>query len=83
MRSLAFKDDICGISLSVRYASYRISVWNRDGEHEEGIARILETVRKEVLEELGLEGVTCYYKKHSEHAAFNGPKEPRPIDLGR
>ncbi len=67
-----FRDDICGISLSVRFNSMLIQVWNRDGEHKEGIERIERTVMEGLSEELRPREGTYYYKKHSEHAGFTG-----------
>lgn len=69
----SFRDDICGVSLSVRFNSMLIQIWNRDGEHTEGVARILSTVLENLSEELKpkSEG-SFYYKKHNEHSGFKG-----------
>jgi hypothetical protein len=76
MCNTAFKDDICGVSLSIRFNSYLVSIWNRDGDHQEGIAQILKTVMSEVPEEMRPKEGSYFYKKHSEHAGFKGAKEP-------
>lgn len=69
---LRFIDDICGISLSVRFTSILIQVWNRDGEHKDGIDKILSTVMENLPLELRPNSSThTYYKKHSDHAGFN------------
>jgi hypothetical protein len=48
-----------------------IQVWNRDGDHEAGKQRILETVLREVPDELiPKRAELYYYKKHSSHAGF-------------
>jgi len=65
-----FKDDICGVSLGVRYGSMLVQVWNRDGAHEAGIQRVLETVLGGLGEGMGLREGSFYYKMHREHAAF-------------
>lgn len=66
-----FRDDICGISLAVRYNSLLVQVWNRDGEHAAGIDRILETVLAELSPSLKPREGSYYYKKHSEHTGFS------------
>jgi hypothetical protein len=69
-----FLDDICGVSYSVRFNSMLITVWNRDGDHEAGKQRILETVLREVPEHLiPKRSDLYYYKKHSSHAGFAAP----------
>lgn len=67
-----FRDDICGISLSVRFNSMLVQIWNRDGEHEAGIQSILECVVGTLNEELKPREGSFYYKKHSEHSGFMG-----------
>jgi hypothetical protein len=65
-----FKDDICGVSLGVRYGSCLVQVWNRDGGHEQGVQRVLEAVLGGVSEGLRPREGSYYYKRHAEHAAF-------------
>lgn len=65
-----FRDDICGVSLGVRFNSMLVQIWNRDADHEAGIQRILKTVMDGVSEELKPKEGSYYYKKHNEHAAF-------------
>lgn len=67
-----FRDDICGVSLSVRFNSLLIQIWNRDGEHKEGIEKILKTVMEGLSSELRPREGSYYYKKHSEHSGFTG-----------
>ncbi|KAI4722247.1 translation initiation factor eIF4e [Aureobasidium sp. EXF-10727] len=67
-----FRDDICGVSLSVRFTSVLVQVWNRDAGHEEGIKRLLETVFANLEPELMPRENGFYYKPHHEHAAFSG-----------
>ncbi|KAI5251352.1 translation initiation factor eIF4e [Aureobasidium subglaciale] len=69
-----FRDDICGVSLSVRFTSVLVQVWNRDAGHEEGIKRLLETVFANLEVELMPRENGFYYKPHYEHAAFTGGK---------
>ena len=67
-----FRDDICGVSLSVRFNSMLVQIWNRDGAHTEGIERILGLVVENLSEELKPREGSFYYKKHSEHSGFTG-----------
>ncbi|KAG9828731.1 translation initiation factor eIF4e, partial [Aureobasidium melanogenum] len=69
-----FRDDICGVSLSVRFTSVLVQVWNRDAGHQEGIQRLLETVFANLEPELMPRENGFYYKPHHEHAAFAGGK---------
>jgi len=76
---LHFRDDICGVSLSVRFSSTLITIWNRDAEHKEGVERILKTVLDALPSELTPREGSYYYKRHSEHAGFKGPQStPAP-----
>lgn len=65
-----FRDDVCGVSLSVRFNSVLIQVWNRDGLHTEGIERLKETVVGALSEDLEPREGSFYYKRHCEHAGF-------------
>ena len=67
-----FRDDVCGISLGVRFNSMLVQIWNRDGEHREGIERMLGVVLEGLSEEIRPREGSFYYKKHSEHAGFTG-----------
>ena len=67
-----FRDDVCGVSLGVRFNSMLMQIWNRDGDHQEGIDRILNTVLENLTPELKPREGSYYYKKHSEHAGFAG-----------
>ncbi|KAI4087449.1 MAG: hypothetical protein LQ344_006785 [Seirophora lacunosa] len=64
-------DDICGISLSRRFTSDLIQVWNRRGQAS------VDGIRAVVFEQLspGLKGAVkegqFYYKLHSEHQGFD------------
>ncbi|KAK6005131.1 hypothetical protein QM012_007910 [Aureobasidium pullulans] len=69
-----FRDDVCGVSLSVRFTSVLVQVWNRDAGHEQGIQRLLETVFANLEPELMPRENGFYYKPHHEHAAFAGGK---------
>jgi hypothetical protein len=67
---VTFRDDICGVSCGVRFNSMLVQIWNRDGDHTEGVEGILETVMENLSEELKPREGSYYYKKHSEHAGF-------------
>ena len=70
-----FRDDICGISLGVRFNSLLVQIWNRDGEHNEGVEKILATVLENLSSELKPRDGSYYYKKHSEHAGFTASSQ--------
>ncbi|PSK43052.1 Eukaryotic translation initiation factor 4E type 3-A [Elsinoe australis] len=69
-KRITFRDDICGVSLSVRFNSILVQIWNRDAEHKEGVDKILETVLEGLPGELKPRDGSYYYKKHAEHAGF-------------
>jgi len=71
-----FVDDICGVSLSVRFTSILVQIWNRDAKHEAGVARVLETVLRDLSPELRPREGSYYYKAHAEHAGFNQSAAP-------
>ncbi|KAJ9637794.1 hypothetical protein H2199_007288 [Coniosporium tulheliwenetii] len=68
-----FIDDICGISLSVRFTSMLVTIWNRDADHKAGIENILQTVLDRLPPDLVPKDSAYYYKRHSEHAGFKAP----------
>lgn len=67
-----FRDDVCGISISARFNSMLVQVWNRDSQHEEGIQKLLSTVVENLQDAVRPRDGSYFYKKHSEHAAFKG-----------
>jgi hypothetical protein len=73
-----FRDDICGVSLGVRFNSMLVQIWNRDGAHQEGVDGILKTVVDNLTPELKPREGSYYYKKHSEHAGFTGSPTDSP-----
>lgn len=70
-----FRDDICGVSLGVRFGSMLVQIWNRDGEHEGGVRRVLEAVLGGLSVGLRPREGSYYYKRHCEHEAFAGRGE--------
>ncbi|TKA78678.1 hypothetical protein B0A55_04500 [Friedmanniomyces simplex] len=68
-----FRDDVCGVSLGVRFNSMLVQIWNRDGAHEAGIEGMLRVVLDGLSDELKPREGSYYYKKHSEHAGFAAP----------
>jgi len=80
---VAFIDDICGISLSVRFTSTLVTIWNRDADHSSGVQKILEVVLNNLSPELQPKNDSgYYYKKHSEHAGFKAPTtEAQAVDI--
>jgi len=56
-----------------------VTIWNRDGDHEAGKQRILETVLREIPENLTPKRPDMsYYKKHSSHAGFTAVAKQDP-----
>lgn len=68
------RDDICGLTFSVRFKSNLISIWNRDGSNQQSIDNILSVVLDKLSPDLkpstNTDKKEYYYKKHSEHAGF-------------
>lgn len=63
-------DDLCGVSMSVRFNSNLITIWNRDGNAQESIDGILTVILKGLSPNLHPKDGSYYYKRHSEHAGF-------------
>jgi len=63
-------DDICGVSISVRFNSHLILVWNRDGSNQKSIDAIVNRILENLPEELKPLPQNYYYKKHSEHKGY-------------
>ncbi|KAL8954887.1 MAG: hypothetical protein Q9183_006884, partial [Haloplaca sp. 2 TL-2023] len=65
-------DDITGITLSRRFNSDLIMVWNRrsDADFKASIDAILATILSQLSEGLKPKEGSYYYKAHSEHAGF-------------
>ena len=64
-------DDICGVSISVRFNSHLVSVWNRDASNQQSIDAIKHRFLQELPEEMRPSPSNIYYKKHSEHSGFS------------
>jgi len=65
------KDDLCGFSLSVRFNSNLIMIWNRDGKAEKTINGIRDVILAELSPELKPRDGSYYYKQHCEHSGFS------------
>ncbi|KAI5367730.1 Putative translation Initiation factor eIF- 4e [Septoria linicola] len=68
----SFRDDICGVSLSVRFNSMLIQIWNRDAGHQTGVENIFNAVLQGISPDIKPKESSYYYKKHIEHAGFTG-----------
>ena len=64
-------DDLCGLSLSVRFNNNLISIWNRNGANEKTKEGILAVLLDQISPELKPRDGHFYYKRHSEHAGFS------------
>lgn len=78
----SFRDDICGVSLSVRFNSMLIQIWNRDAEHQTGVDSIVQTVVHGLSPELKPKDGSYYYKRHNEHAGFAQTEEKKSASSG-
>ncbi|MCJ1272016.1 hypothetical protein MMC22_011922 [Lobaria immixta] len=65
------RDDLCGVSLSVRFNSNLIMIWNRDGTNQKSIDGILSVMLDKISPDLKPKDGSWYYKKHSTHAGFD------------
>lgn len=79
-------DDICGVSYVVKWTGVVVSIWTRDGDHEEGIDQLRDLILNDLSEDLkpkrGFSKNDLWYKKHSEHKEFKGPTESASKDSG-
>ena len=64
-------DDLCGLSLSVRFNNNLISIWNRQGANEKTKDGILAVILEKISLDLKPREGHYYYKRHSEHAGFS------------
>ncbi|KAL2048298.1 hypothetical protein N7G274_000209 [Stereocaulon virgatum] len=65
-------DDICGLSLSMRYNGNTISIWHRDATNEKSKDGILAVILDKLSPELKpTQQSHIYYKKHSTHPGFD------------
>ena len=64
-------DDLCGVSLSVRFNSNLIMIWNRDGTNQKSIDGILSAMLDKISPDLKPKDGSWYYKKHSTQAGFD------------
>lgn len=65
-------DDICGVSISVRFNSHLIMIWNRNSNNQESVDAIRDRALESIPEELRPAPQNYYYKKHSSHKFFKG-----------
>ncbi|KAI9769009.1 MAG: hypothetical protein M1839_003839 [Geoglossum umbratile] len=63
-------DDICGVTISARFNSHLIMIWNRDGSNQASVNKILERVLEMLSPHLKPLPQNYYYKKHSDHQGF-------------
>ena len=65
-------DDLCGVTLSVRFNSDLISIWTRDGTNQKTKDGILGVMMEKLSPHLIPKDQShYYYKKHSEHNGFD------------
>ncbi|KAL8684886.1 MAG: hypothetical protein Q9218_008088 [Villophora microphyllina] len=63
-------DDICGVSLSRRFNSDLIQIWNRRADMQPSVDAILKVVLAQLSDGLKPKEGSYYYKRHSEHTGF-------------
>ncbi|KAL8712148.1 MAG: hypothetical protein Q9220_003582 [cf. Caloplaca sp. 1 TL-2023] len=69
--SMTIGDDICGLSLSRRFNSDLITVWNRRCDNQASIDGIRDVIFTQLSSNLKPKEGSFYYKKHSEHSGFS------------
>ncbi|KAI5790155.1 translation initiation factor eIF 4e-like domain-containing protein [Geopyxis carbonaria] len=74
-------DDICGVSISVRFNSHLIMVWNRDGANQSSVDAIMKCALENLPQELQPQPTNIYYKKHSAHKSFKGDGTDAPVPV--
>jgi hypothetical protein len=63
-------DDICGVSISVRFNSHLILVWTRDASNDKSREAVMAKVMESLPEEMRPSPTQPYYKKHSDHKNY-------------
>lgn len=71
---IAFNDDICGVSYSVRWNAVQIAIWTRDADNEAGKEKLLQTILEKLSAELEPKKDSYWYKAHKEHKGFAAPE---------
>ncbi|KAL9024646.1 MAG: hypothetical protein Q9196_006360 [Gyalolechia fulgens] len=64
-------DDLCGLSLSRRFTSDLITIWNRRANDQASIDGIRDVVLAQLSPNLKPKEGSFYYKRHSEHEGFS------------
>ncbi len=64
-------DDICGLSLSIRYGGNLISIWHRDGTNEKSVEGIKTVVLEKISPQLIPQQNHIYHKIHASHPGFD------------
>lgn len=59
------------MTISNRFNSHLVQIWNRDGSNQKSIDAILAVVMEKISPELKPKPDSFYYKKHSEHRGYN------------
>ncbi|KAL8707289.1 MAG: hypothetical protein Q9225_007784 [Loekoesia sp. 1 TL-2023] len=80
-------DDLCGLSLSRRFNSDLITIWNRRSNNQASIDGIRDVVLAQLSPNLKPKEGSYYYKRHSEHTGFSEivaaakkDKEEKPVE---
>ena len=64
-------DDICGLSLSIRYGGNLISIWHRDGTNEKSVEGIKTVILEKLSPQLIPQPNHIYHKIHASHPGFD------------
>ena len=64
-------DDICGLSLSIRYGNNLISIWHRDGTNEKSAEGIKNVILEKISPQLIPQPSYIYHKIHASHPGFD------------
>ncbi|KAK0508040.1 hypothetical protein JMJ35_009929 [Cladonia borealis] len=65
------RDDICGLSLSIRYGNNLISIWHRDGTNEKSVEGIKTVILEKLSPQLIPQSNYIYHKIHASHPGFD------------
>lgn len=69
-------DHIIGVSISIRFNTYLISVWNKLGSNERSVKILEHTIIDRLSPELrpadtkNFSSSSCFYKRHADHEGF-------------
>jgi hypothetical protein len=76
MRAMTEHDHIIGVSISIRFNTHLISVWNKLGSNERSVMILKRTIIDRLSSELrpadnkSFVSSSYFYKRHADHEGF-------------